>query len=111
MEGESNNGFDGDITKVGGLLVDAGEIITNLVDDIIEATPGDLGVKTLPQAQLGKLEELQVQFDLWLDGAEVNSGKLDAYVGASELRGSLFAIWLRFLQYLRSESEYHNIRV
>ncbi|KAF3941004.1 hypothetical protein ABW19_dt0210519 [Dactylella cylindrospora] len=78
-------------SAAGGLLFDATDLVSDLVDAVLE----------LRNVEFGQLEEIQIRFDLWADGVEVTSGRLDTLIGASrELKESISLIWLSFLRNL-----------
>ncbi|EPS40166.1 hypothetical protein H072_6045 [Dactylellina haptotyla CBS 200.50] len=75
----------------GGLFFDVTELITEIVDSVLD----------LPSVEAGQLEEIQTKFDLWADGVEVTSGRLDNLIGSSrELKESLSLIYFSFLSSL-----------
>ncbi|KAK6504452.1 hypothetical protein TWF506_002649 [Arthrobotrys conoides] len=76
----------------GGLLADAMDVVCDIVDAVLEIP----GIENST-----RLEEIQVKLDLWADGLEVMTGRLERVINESNgLKKPIFMIWLAFFRYL-----------
>ncbi|KAF3230224.1 hypothetical protein TWF191_010922 [Orbilia oligospora] len=82
-------------TNTGGVLADAIDLICDIVDSVLD----------IPEIEnTAELEEIQVKFDLWADGVEATTGRLERVIqGLDGLKESIFMIWLVFFRYLTKD--------
>ncbi|KAF3106130.1 hypothetical protein TWF569_002280 [Orbilia oligospora] len=96
-----SEGRDGN-TNTGGVLADAVDLICDIVDSVLD----------IPEIEsAAELEEIQVKFDLWADGVEATTGRLERVIkGLSGLKESIFMMWLVFFRYLTKDktSEFYD---
>ncbi|EGX49507.1 hypothetical protein AOL_s00078g540 [Orbilia oligospora ATCC 24927] len=99
-----SEGRDGS-TNTGGVLADAVDLICDIVDSVLD----------IPEIEnTAELEEIQVKFDLWADGVEATTGRLERVIkGLSGLKESIFMTWLVFFRCLTKDktSEFYDMVV
>ncbi|KAK6495954.1 hypothetical protein TWF481_002999 [Arthrobotrys musiformis] len=102
---ESANAGVGENPYPGGVLFEAMDLVCGIVDTVLEIP----GIKNS-----AKLEETQVKLDLWADGVELTTGRLERVLQESNgFKRPIFMIWLAFFRYLRTkkDTDFYNLAV
>ncbi|KAK6505835.1 hypothetical protein TWF481_007726 [Arthrobotrys musiformis] len=102
---EPTNARVGENPYTGGALFEAMSLVCDIVDSVLEIP----GIK-----DSAKLEEIQVKLDLWADGVELTTGRLERVLQESNgFKRPIFMIWLAFFRYLitKKDTDFYNLAI